>query len=65
MEKETTIRVDEIQGGDEIRFAHQRTHRKVKAALPISGDMTIIIIPGHDNFLQKNEAIVYRKIQRP
>lgn len=62
MEKEKTIRVDEVQGGNEIRFAHERRHRKVKAALPISGGMTIIIIPGHDNFLQKNEVVVYRKI---
>lgn len=62
MKSEKKIRVSEIQGGDEIRFEHQRKHRKVKAALPMSGDKTLIIIPGHDNFLRDNSATVYCKI---
>lgn len=62
MKLEKSIQVGEIQGGDEIRFENQRKHRKVKAAIPMSGGMTLIIIPGYDNVLRRNYAIVYRKI---
>lgn len=61
MKNEELISVSKIKAGDHIRFEHQKKHRRVMYAIPMSGNMTMIIIPGHDNFLRENNAVVYRK----
>lgn len=62
MKLEKSIRANEVKAGDEVRFERERKHRRVMTLLPMSDDKTMIVIPGHGNFLMKNDTVVYRKI---
>lgn len=61
MASEKQSKFSEVQGGDEIRFEGQRKHKKVAAALPVGDAFTMIMIPGRDNYIRKNETTVFIK----